>query len=642
MSFGKLKAARKVKEVHSFVVPPSPAERQATTLNVDVLHITEPQTDGGKAASEALLLEDSANESFTNEARELIHQTVDQATGISAKATEAPSGSPAKSTNDTKQVFLYGCHAALPHSLEIRESAQRGRGIYTKSVVHAGSVVMAVVPHATVLSSQYLDQYCSACAAPPPVSGLKRCPKCKTVYYCNQLCQNRDWTQHKHECSALQKWAAAAPSQEMSVPGDAIRCLGRILWTSRKEGLDSPWAKEIRMMQSNRTAIQPSSFESHAQLAHFVVRYLDVNTPAELEPYGLGSAGDLVDLISRFTTNTFTITSSALTPIGICIAPTIAFANHSCDPNAVIVFPRAPGTTVDKEPSMNLVALRDIPQGKEIRIAYVDTTLPKRLRRRELQDTYHFKCLCKLCIRSPAVDPRDALWCPKNCGGTCPIPTEEDNISRCQKCRTAVTDADAVLDAVRVGQEALDKATLLQFKDPAKSRQLTTNIIPILISAGLMPSSHPLLAMTHLHQELLIASLPSSPTQDSLDDVIRTAAKYCAGLQGLLPKGHPVRAVALGELGKLLAVDEPASRTDAAQASATQFPPSGPARLKLAYETLVRAHEELVIGFGKENRGGQVGVDVHDAAVRLEQELGVWTTGIKNALNDTMDANRAR
>ncbi|KAI9063571.1 SET domain-containing protein [Trametes sanguinea] len=499
---------------------------------------------------------------------------------------------------------------------------------------------MSITPHVNVLSTQYLDQYCSSCAAPAPEAGLKRCPKCKTVHYCNQECQNKDWAWHKHECNALQKWAASAPSQEVSVPGDAVRCLGRILWGSQKEGPESNWVKEIRMMQSNRSSLQPSSFESHTHLAHSVVRYLGASSPSDLEPYGLNSAGDLVDLISRFTTNTFTLSSVALTPIGICIAPTIAFANHSCEPNAVIVFPRASNTPRSKEPSMNLIALREIAPGKEVRIAYVDTTLPKHLRQKELKETYSFTCQCKLCTRVTSVDAREALWCPKQCGGTCPLPTEENNLSRCVKCKAAVTNVDAVLDAVRVGQEALDKATSLQFRDPEKAKQYTTNLIPILTTAGLTPSSHPLLAMTHLHLELAIASLPSSMSQESLDEAIRTAAKYSAGLQGLLPKGHPIRAVALGELGKLLAVDEPSPPTDQAQAS--KFPPSGPPRLKLAYESLVRAHEELLIGFGKANQGGHVGRDVRDAIVRLEKELGVWNTGIKNTLEDTLMAQRAK
>jgi hypothetical protein len=36
-------------------------------------------------------------------------------------------------------------------------------------------------------------------------------------------------------------------------------------------------------------------------------------------------------------------------------------------------------------------------------------------------------------------------------------------LTRCVKCKAAVASTDAVLDALRVGQEALEKATRLQF-----------------------------------------------------------------------------------------------------------------------------------------------------------------------------------
>ena len=60
----------------------------------------------------------------------------------------------------------------------------------------------------------------------------------------------RDWTLHKHECSALQSWADWAPrgvskgegkETAMSVPSDAIRSLGRILWKSKKKGHENIW-----------------------------------------------------------------------------------------------------------------------------------------------------------------------------------------------------------------------------------------------------------------------------------------------------------------------------------------------------------------------------------------------------------------
>lgn len=145
--------------------------------------------------------------------------------------------------------------------------------------------------------------------------------------------------------------------------------------------------------------------------------------------------------------------------------------------------------------------------------------------------------------------------------------------------------------------------------------------------------------MYRLHLELLVGCFRDGMSQRVLDDAIRSAAKYSAGLSNILPHGHPVRGVGIAELGKLLAVDEP-SPTNSSQSptAASAFPPSGPARLKLAHETLVRALEELRIGFGKSNGGGEVGKEVRETILGLEKELGIWTQGIRNVLADTRAA----
>lgn len=39
----------------------------------------------------------------------------------------------------------------------------------------------------------------------------------------------------------MQKWAAAAPSTDVAIPSDAVRCIGRMLWNMQKKGLDSAW-----------------------------------------------------------------------------------------------------------------------------------------------------------------------------------------------------------------------------------------------------------------------------------------------------------------------------------------------------------------------------------------------------------------
>ena len=155
-------------------------------------------------------------------------------------------------------------------------------------------------------------------------------------------------------------------------------------------------------------------------------------------------------------------------------------------------------------------------------------------------------------------------------------------------------------------------------------------MIPILNSARLTPSSHPLLALNRLHHELLVESFSIEPTQELLDEAIRTAAKHSAGLSKLLPIGHPLRGVSLAVLGKLLVVDELSPLTLNSSAG-PPFPSSGTDRLKLAHKMLVRARDELLIGFGKEN-GGQVGKEVREALVRVEEELGVWKQGVRNVL----------
>ncbi|KAJ6529128.1 hypothetical protein DFH09DRAFT_1327370 [Mycena vulgaris] len=534
---------------------------------------------------------------------------------------------PAEQTTPTE------AYKPIPDYLEIRTSPTSGRGLWTKQACNPGQVILAVKPHAAALSNERLDSYCSQCFGLG--TSLKRCTKCQAVYYCDSTCQNTDWPLHKHECAALQRISA---SGDTSIPSDAIRCLGRIMWKRQKLGPTSTWTREIDLLQSHNQDLQPSAYELHTHLAISLVRYLGLSSPSEIASFGMTSGADLANLVSRFVTNTFTITDPSLTPLGASVSPPVALINHSCDPNAVVVFPRA-RSNPSQEPLMQVIALRAIAADEEILTAYVDTTLPKALRQAALRDTYLFSCECQLCTAVADVDPRDSVWCPKGCGGMCTTPTEEDSLSRCAKCRAVLQKTDEVLDALRVGQQALDKASALQFSDPEKARQLTTNLIPILTSAGLTPASHPLLALTRLHQALLIAELPSTPTQALLDEAIVAATKAATGLAAVLRYGHPVCGIARAELGKLLAVDEPAPRAPGSAAEeALRYPPSGAKRLRLALETLVQARAELSVGFGAPNKGGLVGRGVREDIVRLERELGAWKKGVGEVLKDAREA----
>jgi len=237
----------------------------------------------------------------------------------------------------------------------------------------------------------------------------------------------------------------------------------------------------------------------------------------------------------------------------------------------------------------------------------------------------------------------------------------------CTTCKKrAPTEVEAVQDVLRIGQEALDKATALQDSgtgfgswgsqvgltcgglDPAHAAKIATNIIPLLTSAGVTDGSHPLLGLLRSYHYLLTMSLSLSadalaratPTtsaeeehQKLLDDGIRTAVRVLRGLVEVLPLGHPIRAIHLAELGMLCATDETAPNIPAQPQpnGEKEFPPTGAARLQLAINYLIEARRELLVAFGVEGGGGDVGKKVRETLIQLETEMGIWKEGVKTA-----------
>jgi hypothetical protein len=106
----------------------------------------------------------------------------------------------------------------------------------------------------------------------------------------------------------------------------------------------------------------------------------------------------------------------------------------------------------------------------QVTTAYIDTTLPTDQRQVSLKETYHFDCACSLCKLSSRdsidLDPRESTWCPRSCGGTCSLPRQGSPSPKCIKCGAGVPPnaMDAILDAIRLGSEGLEKAQTIQGK----------------------------------------------------------------------------------------------------------------------------------------------------------------------------------
>ena len=146
----------------------------------------------------------------------------------------------------------------------------------------------------------------------------------------------------------------------------------------------------------------------------------------------------MLTLTLKFTSNSFSLSSTHAENIGVSISPLTALINHSCAPNAVVVFPNRP--TGNSPPSfskldvssarqfMQVLAIRPIAPGEEILTSYIDLSLPRRMRIADLKERYYFDCDCLACeegkIRSAnLVDPRESLQCRvKGCLGVAWLP----------------------------------------------------------------------------------------------------------------------------------------------------------------------------------------------------------------------------
>ncbi|GAA5853074.1 hypothetical protein JCM8547_000191 [Rhodosporidiobolus lusitaniae] len=510
-------------------------------------------------------------------------------------------------------------HPDLPSFLEVRQLPRRGRGVVAKQTISPGTTLFLTSPIVSVLDNRNLATHCSFCFRSrddtEQQKSLLQCSACRIAQYCNPTCSTVDWKLHKHECKALR--AASKATGRRVVPDTPVRALGRLLWKRELEG-DKLW-EEIASLQSHREALSSEEQQRFFQLSIALLQYVGSQ---ELVGKAVGGSGKgMMDLLSRFTSNSFSLTSpSDLTNIGVSVSPLTALFNHSCTGiNAAVVFPSFP--SYSKPNHMAVVALREIKPGEEVLTSYVDIVLPREERRRELRERYKFECGCEGCgeRKEGAVDPREALECSKEgCGGLIPLPPRSDSAATttvsCPSCASSYPYKD-VYPAIDAAKTALAEAERVQYSDPPLAilhlthalTGLTTSLLP---NPALAPSSHPFLSILQL---LLTLQLHSS----SFSSALSTAHRAWRGVRLVFPSGHPVRAVLLSTLARLYTVPPPPEEGLGAELAYW----SDGAKRREGMGRLVEALKEAETAFGKEGNGREMGRRLR--ALIRDQEEGI-------------------
>jgi SET and MYND domain-containing protein len=102
----------------------------------------------------------------------------------------------------------------------------------------------------------------------------------------------------------------------------------------------------------------------------------------------------VAELYGRVLTNSLTLITPTLDPLGIMVDPMLCHINHSCDPNVFVMM---------DGPKVSIRTLRPIKADEEIFISYIDTTNPYTRRQSELKSRWFFDCGCTKCQKGPTL-----------------------------------------------------------------------------------------------------------------------------------------------------------------------------------------------------------------------------------------------
>lgn len=315
-------------------------------------------------------------------------------------------------------------------TLRLRWSRERGRGLYATRALAAGEELLHAPAFAFIADAQHCGHCASAgrgegdggavrADAPAPRGGGKLLRCACGVAYCGVECQRAEWSAHKVECGVLARRPPGAPLPPATrLVARVIRRLAasapaRALEPARARPagaglpLDAALAAELSSAAGVRALHVgggggPDGGAAREQ-AHEIVPLLTAlvrgagGRGADEPPAALPSAPELEALLRAVRCNAFTTHDSELRPTGIGLFPLAATLNHSCAPNAVVLFDGARG-------GARVRAVAAVPAGDEVTIAYVDVAAPTPLRRAELLAGYDFACACRRCARYAAAE----------------------------------------------------------------------------------------------------------------------------------------------------------------------------------------------------------------------------------------------
>ncbi|CAI0605802.1 unnamed protein product [Linum tenue] len=278
---------------------------------------------------------------------------------------------------------MEGLRMALrSRGLVISNLPDKGRCLLADKDFYPGEVIISQNPYVCVPNNSSGESRCDGCFT---TSNLKKCSGCQVVWYCGTTCQKSQWQLHRLECNMLSK---LEKGRRKSVT-PTIRLMLKLYLRRKLESekvISTPPTENYNLVDAlvaHMEDIDEKQLLLYAQMANLV--YLMLQWPdSEI------NVKEIAQNFSRLACNAHTLSDSELRPLGTGLYPVISIINHSCLPNAVLVF----------EGSLAVVrAVEHIPKGGEVLISYIETAGSTATRQKALKEQYFFTCACLRCIK---------------------------------------------------------------------------------------------------------------------------------------------------------------------------------------------------------------------------------------------------
>ncbi|XP_026481492.1 histone-lysine N-methyltransferase SMYD3-like [Ctenocephalides felis] len=291
----------------------------------------------------------------------------------------------------------------------------------SSEIIKRGTCILTEKPFVYALNSKYRKERCDFCFLK---TNLLKCTGCNYVYYCGRACQKEAWTIHKIECPCLRRAGSRI------IP-NAARMLLRIIIKLKQNGefekgyYTSTNYRRFKDLMSHYAEIKLDSKRmEHLESLQAVLEQLLVDIPVP-------NSAELLGLYGRLTVNGFNILDGEMCSLGTGIYLGISIVDHSCTPNAVVVFE---GTT------LYIRTLQDLPSlnWSEIFISYIDLLNTTEARRIDLKSTYYFLCTCYHCLDDSETKLMNSACCMN---AFCDEPIDASFSDKiCNKCTTKVSE----------------------------------------------------------------------------------------------------------------------------------------------------------------------------------------------------------